>query len=312
MKADDRRSALEIIVSEDNLQAYMIPNDDELRKLDITNIKYMIREKGIKYGFFDDGTIAANLKAPDGQNNRIDVAAGKPPIAGKDAEFRLLFDADRQSAALEGEGEIVDFKDRGDIPHVKSGEVLAEKTAPTPGVPGRDVYGNTISAKLGKDIVIRCGKGAKVSENGLEVVAQVHGIPEVLADGTIQVEEELKIDGDVDFNSGHVVFVGTVSVSGTIQAGFNVKCSRLSAGEMDNAEVEIEGDIVVQGGIIGSKVKSDGDIKARFIHNSDVEALGDIIVEKSITESKLELCGTCSIKRGKIQSSKVMDHSPVN
>jgi len=44
--------------------------------------------------------------------------------------------------------------------------------------------------------------------------------------------------------------------------------------EINKAEVDVEGDIDILGGIIGSKVKTNGNIKTRYIEASTIRALG--------------------------------------
>jgi hypothetical protein len=71
--------------------------------------------------------------------------------------------------------------------------------------------------------------------------------------------------------------------------------------------VESEGDVVVNGGIIGAKVVCRGNLKTRFIQSSQIEAGGDIIVEREIIDSKIEAHGAVIAQpAGKILSSRIL------
>ena len=69
------------------------------------------------------------------------------------------------------------------------------------------------------------------------------------------VFSELKIDGDIGLETGHVDFDGFINASGTVQEGYKVHGGKLAAKEIYRAEVEIAGDIVLEGGLIGAKVE---------------------------------------------------------
>ena len=107
--------------------------------------------------------------------------------------------------------------------------------------------------------------------------------------------------------TGHIQFSGHINVRGIIQEGFRVKGGRLTALEINKAEVDIEGDIDIQGGIIGSKVKTNGNIKARYIEASTIRALGDISVRDEVLHGDIEINGLLSMSSpaGKIISSTI-------
>jgi len=71
--------------------------------------------------------------------------------------------------------------------------------------------------------------------------------------------------------------------------------------------VDMEGDIDIQGGILGSKVKTNGNIKARYIETSTIRALGDISVREEVLHGDIEVNGLFSMNSpaGKIISSTI-------
>jgi uncharacterized protein (DUF342 family) len=298
---------LDLIVSEDQLQAHICARGEGTSSVTVEDIKTFLKEKGIAYGWVDDSQIREYLSLEALPQKLYLIAEGKPAKLGKDAEIIYFFDRDPLKIGSVRAGGSIDFKDKGEIPQVKQGALLAEKIPLVKEELGKDVYGKAIPAEKAKDIQIRCGTGTKKSADALRVYAGVGGRPELLADGRVCVFPELRIEGDVGLETGHVRFDGFVNVSGIIQEGFRVKGGRLAAKEIYRAEVEVDGDIVVDGGIIGAKIITMGNLKTRYIHSSQIEASGDVIVEGEVIDSKIEINGALIATRstGKIFSSQI-------
>ncbi|HSO72501.1 MAG TPA: FapA family protein, partial [Thermodesulfobacteriota bacterium] len=70
---------------------------------------------------------------------------------------------------------------------------------------------------------------------------------------------------------------------------------------------DIEGDIDIQGGVIGSRINSGGNIQARYIEASTIRALGDISVRDEVLHGDIEINGLLSMSSpaGKIISSTI-------
>ena len=311
MEIEDCDSEFDFIVSEDGLKASLLVKAEEPDKITVDNIKSLLETKGIRYGIVNDTIINEYLMDLNNSKKMLEIAEGRPPKPGKDAEIKYYFDTDPLKIGTVKEGDRIDFKDRGEIPQVKKGDIIAEKIPLIKEEQGIDVYGNPITTQAAKDVDIRCGSGAKLSEDGLKVLAEIDGKPEISAGGRLNVVSELRIDGDVDLSTGHIDFDGGINVRGTIQEGFYVKASSVSANEIYKAEIEVTGDIVVIGGVIGARVKSQGNIRARYIHQSEIEAFGDVVVEKGVTNSILKTRGSCLIQRGKILSSKITAYKAI-
>ena len=235
------------------------------------------------------------------------IAEGTPPKSGEDAKIVYHFDTEALKVGTVRESGIIDFKDKGEIQQIKEGDLLAEKVPLVKEVPGKDVLGQTIPVDKARDVPLLAGENTKASEDGLKVTAKTGGRPALAKDGRISVYPELRIEGDVGLETGHIRFSGHINVRGIIQEGFRVKGGRLTAMEINKAEVDIEGDIDIQGGIIGSKVKTNGNIKARYIEASTIRALGDISVRDEVLHGDIEINGLLSMSSpaGKIISSTI-------
>ncbi len=306
MDSQEHKYPFSIHVTPDSLSAYITAEDD-LSGLTLEIFKDFLKGQRITAGIIDDATIHRFLAEAYQSRETWLLAEGRYPKIGRDAQITYFFDKDPLKIGTLRDGGTIDFKDKGEIPQVKEGDLLAEKIPPGTGESGMDVYGKIIPAQVGKDIPLRCGQGARKSADGRKFHAQTSGRPELLPDGTLNVIPELTIRGDVNLETGHVAFNGSIDVRGSIQEGFRVRGGRLVAKEVYKAELEIQGDIVIDGGIIGSKIFCKGNLKARYIHASTIEAWGDVVVEGEVLNSQIDTNGSLltSSFGGKIFSSQI-------
>jgi hypothetical protein len=301
------RVSYELTVSEDKLKAYLSAKVKGDVSITIEDLKNFLKEQGISYGLVSDSQIEEYINQGAILSGSCLMAEGMPPQPGEDAHIDFFFDRDPLKIGKLKNGDAIDFKDKGDIPQVKAGDLLAEKIPLVREKPGVDIHKSPIPVEKAKDVIISSGTGTKRSADGLKIYSQISGRPELLCDGRLCVLPEIRINGDVGLETGHIHFDGFVDVRGTIQEGFQVKAARLAAKEIFRAEVEIDGDIVVDGGIIGSTVSSRGNVKCRFIDASHIRTLGDVIVEREIMNSKIETNGALiALPGGKIIVSQVM------
>ena len=299
--------SFELTVSEDKLEAYLSARVKGGGTITIENLKTFLKEKHISYGLVNDSEIENYISQEVILREPCLMARGLPPQPGKDARITFFFDRDPHKTGEIKDGGVVDFREKGDIPQVKAGDLLAEKSPLINEKPGVDIYGQPISVERAKDSVMSCGTGTKRSPDGLKICAQIAGRPEVLSDGRVCVFSEIRINGDVNLETGHVRFDGFVDVGGTIQEGFRVKAGKLASKEIFRAEVDVDGDIAVYGGIIGATVSSRGNVKCRFVDASHIVTLGDVIVESEVVDSKVETNGALIVTRaGRILASQVM------
>lgn len=252
-------------------------------------VLHALRMQHVEYGI-DEAVVRAAC-APDAPLEQpLRVAQGLAPQPGQDGRIEYLFELHPLKPGRETD-DAIDFRDRGDVPQVAEGAVLARKTAAVDGVPGRDVHGRVLKVAKVRDARMQAGNGAQLEPDRLTVTAQVAGHPVLTASGVIAVHPEFRIEGDLGYNTGHVDFAGRVIVSGTVQKGFRVKCGELMAKEIEGGEIDAVGDVIVAGGVIGARIRADGAIKAKYFHTSHVEALGDVIVQREVVESTVETSG---------------------
>ncbi len=279
-----------VTVSEDHMAAYVTvqsggerPTDEALRAaLHVSNVARGVDEAALQRLCAED----APLDEP------VQVAQGERPQPGVAATIEYLFELHPLKAGRETGDDTIDFRDRGDIPQVNPGDVLARKTPAVEGHPGKDVHGRTIKVPKIKDRRLGAGSGTQLGPDNLTVVAALAGHPALTPSGVVSVFPEYRIDGDLGYATGHVDFNGRVIVSGMVEPGFHVKCGELIANEVEGAEIEATGDVVIKGGVIGARIRTDGSVRAKYFHTSHIDALGDVIVQSELFDSEVETSGT--------------------
>ncbi|ETR72837.1 MAG: hypothetical protein OMM_07305 [Candidatus Magnetoglobus multicellularis str. Araruama] len=138
-----------------------------------------------------------------------------------------------------------------------------------------------------------------------QAFSKLSGMPLVSQRDQLSIENELMIHGDVDMKTGHIKYEGLVNVRGVVESNFYVRAQRLTAQGIMAAKIETTGDITVKGGIIGAKINTKGQVKAKFIKSAEIQANGNVYVEKEILDSTIVTRGECVIEQGRMMASDV-------
>lgn len=241
------------------------------------------------------------------------VAKGTPPVAGNDAlvTYNEMLQLPAGFPVVKADGK-ADFYQLGLVHNVEPGTVLATRVPATKGTPGTNVLGAPVTAADGKEQPLKAGKGARVTDDGLQVVAEIAGHAVLNFDGRITVAPIFEIRGDVDTSTGNIEFVGTVVVRGNVNNGFSVKADQNVEvhGGVDGGNIEALGDVLVTFGIQGAgrgKITAGGQVKCRFMENADVRAGRDVIVNDAILHSRVRSGGKVQVtgRRGSIIGGSV-------
>jgi methyl-accepting chemotaxis protein len=90
-----------------------------------------------------------------------------------------------------------------------------------------------------------------------------------------------------------------------------VKGDRLSAQEILEAEIDVDGDVVVLGGVLGANIKAGGNFRGRYVHSANIQVAGDVLVETEVMDSTIITGGRCIVERGKILASSIFSKQGV-
>lgn len=232
------------------------------------------------------------------------IASGQPPVAGTDAEFRLLFQLTpgEQSLTEDHYGR-VDYRDVQTVQNVVVGEVLAEKIPATPGEPGYDVFGNQLEPVPGKDKTLKLGKNVVMTNDGMRAVSTINGEPSY-SGGKLSVFPIHEVKGDVNFQTGNINFRGSVVVRGNVDAGFKVEADGdiIVHGMIEAADLVAGGNITIYGGISGmdkAQVTCVGDFSAKYVEHASINCDGNVMIKEAIMYCQVNADGKISVDSGK-------------
>jgi len=270
---------------------------------DLSEVLDMLKQEQISFGILDDEAIEAWISKSF--TEKIVIATGEEPIQGHDGKIKFYFETNFTNPGKINEDGSIDFRERGDIPYISKEDLIAQKTPPQESRPGISVSGTPIPVDEVNDPVFEAGPGTEMSEDGLNLHAVIDGQPHLDAMGTISVNSEFIIPGDVDFQTGNINFKGNIIVKGMIKEGFTVKGINLTAKEIEGGTVDLSGDLNISAGITDSNISTHGNIYAKFINHSNIMGFGNLVISKEIIDSEIMLSGNCQNQSGHIISSQI-------
>jgi len=302
--------------SSETIQGGMILEIEEngmtafLRKTDVFNncltaddILEILGTKNIQYGIENQKAIEGFINSSGFKKNRFKIATGIPKVLGSNARIEYYFDTDHLKAGQIDEKGNIDFRDRGEIPKIEVGTLLAEKFPYKESKNGRDIFGYEILTEPALDIPLKIETGAVLSEDQMKVYAQISGFPKLSWSGNISVIDNFLVKGDVSYETGHVSYEGNIEILGGLKSGFQINGFDIKINEIDGGEIHALGNVTVINGVNNAKIYSRGHVSAKFIHTSEICCLGNVAVEKEIVDSHIESSGACRIQTGDIVNS---------
>lgn len=283
-----------IIVSKDKMRAYLTLANRPGGDYSIGGVKEALTKANITNGVHDERYIKAiNEKRFDLE---IVVAEGTPPENGEDGSIEMAIDMSNFKKPKLNEDGTVDLKEIGTVTNVAEGDVLFRKILATKGVAGMNVHNEVIAAKPGKEAKLPKGKNTTVSEDGMELLASCAGSFSA-QDGALGVIDSFAVNGDVDYSTGNIDFVGDVHVTGNVITGFTVKGAGviLIDGLVEGATIIGGGDVTISGGVQGNDkavIESGGNLTSKFLNQCHVTAKGDVTTQAEIRYCEIRSGGS--------------------
>lgn len=270
-------SIIEVYISNDNLKAVVNIKPPENGGIgpNMNSLRTAIANKNIIHGV-NTKTLINICKEPI-YNKDIVIANGTNPINGVDGSYKILFETEKNLKPKVKEDGTVDFYNLEIIENVKKEQILCNITFPTEGKDGMSVFGKKILATKGKPVPSLLGNNTKLNEDGTAILSTIDGQADFV-NGKIIVNETLFIEGNIDNSTGNLKVTGNIIVNGEVFPGFTVEAAGNIQinGTVSSATLVAGGNIVLKNGIIGGKLRCDGDLTSRFIENCDTFVKGDI------------------------------------
>ena len=180
------------------------------------------------------------------------AARGQTAQNGKDGWVVDLFPRHPERKVTLNENNCVDYTELDFVQNVEEGAVICRIVPPTKGIPGRTVLDQPLSARDGRAATAPKGRNTQLSEDGSSLLASRTGHVEFNG-RTFQVKPLLEIDGNVDYSTGSINFLGDVHIHGDICSGFTVRAmgNITVDGVVEACTVEAGGDLIVVKGVQG-------------------------------------------------------------
>lgn len=232
------------------------------------------------------------------------VAEGKFPKNGKNGRLDFNVDVSGHSRytvpSNHVEGEKVDYKSAMSIDLVSPGDLICTVIAPTVGVDGYDVEGRILSANDGKEATLVLGDGVEYDRDRSRIFATKEGRP-VFLDKKLFISDIYEVRGDVNYSTGNIVFKGHVYISGMVEDDFSVEANSIEIrGSVGNSYIKSEGELVIGGGVNGhdsGHIKCNGNATIKYLNDANIEINGDLNVLKDIVNSDVKCNGAVSASR---------------
>ncbi len=297
-------------ISSDELKAYLSINKDATNlKFNETKLKYILKGKGVVSGIKNDvlTEIVQNYNQGKLISNVL-VAEGTLAKPGTSAKVDLKFEISKKPK--EDESGRINYREIQTVINVKKDQLLAIKKKMIPPVSGITVTGKVTHLPEVQDIALIAGQNVAVDEQETTIFYRAETDGALIYEyNKISVFPELKINKDVDFNTGNINFKGNITIGRDVLPDFIVEAEGKITiwGSAVACYLKASEDIEVRTGIIGKnkgKVISQKNIIANFVENAKLIAGEDIIIKNGIIGSDIYAANSVSVINSK---SKIVE-----
>lgn len=273
-----------VYISRDKLTAWIMiyPPTGQGRPPVQSSLFSALTASKVTYGV-DQAQIAAIPNLSEPYFRMFLAAKGKPPVPGKNGAIEDLYPRVIERKLAVDEFNRVDYTAAGSTQNIEKDEVICRIIPPTPGEPGRNVLDKPIPTQDGIPAVPPMGRNTTLSEDGSALIAGRAGSLQFVGN-TFQIHPMLEIEGNVDYSSGSVNFLGDVHVHGDVCSGFTVRAmgNVKVDGVVESGTIEAGGDLVLAKGVLGNNqavIRAHKDIVAKYMENCSVFARGNLTAE---------------------------------
>ena len=284
-------------------------------------VKKALAEKGVRYGFLLD---ALRMAIISGEAKDLLIAKSDPPSDGEDTQFVcILPEIKIRTPRISTKGN-ANYRDLKDVTLVEPGQELMRRVPATQGTSARNIFGEKIPPKPGKDSQYAANLvGVKPSDTDPDIlIATTRGQP-IIVDKGVNVESTMSVK-QVDLSTGNVKFEGSVIVSGDVATGAQVIASGdiTVRGTVESAFLYSGGDIIIRGVIVGaeakhirdfknSNIKAQGSISAKSVEYANLDAgnniyIEDWVVNSSVLATNEVIVGNVSANKGQIIGGRIV------
>lgn len=283
-----------ISLSDDKLIAYLqFTNVDDNFSCTIGQLEDIMKTFLIHHGVQYDILAKITQDPKPFFFQKVVIAVGDSPVDGENGYIHYLYDLNNEDKKpTEMEDGKVDYKETSSLANVRKGQLIAQRFPAKEGIPGKAVTGESIFSKKGKEARFKIGKNVVADAEQNALYAAIDGMVVKTDRDKMNVFPVYEVNGDVDYKTGNIDFVGNVVIRGNVLTGFKVKAQgdiRVIGG-VEGAELESGGSIEITAGILGHNkgfIRAGKNVKSSFIQDANVEASEDVLVSQSIMHSQI-------------------------
>ena len=275
---------IELLISKDKLTVHLnVIKESAPHKIEESDVYSLLSKNGISFGVKKE--VISNMIADlDDIAFPLLIAEGEAPQKGEDGFIKLESVEKKQDIQS---NEVFNFRNVRQIPSVKAGHLVATIYPSKPGIPGRNVLGQPVSAIKGKPFPLTLGKN--IAETNGKLYATADGQLSLLGK-KINVLPVYEVNGDLNLKIGNIDFIGNVTIRGNVPSDYVVKAGGDISiyGLVEGAQLEAGGSIYISGGIVGfakASIHAKGDIIASYINQCQVYAGKNIEANGTILHS---------------------------
>lgn len=278
---DDDEDRCSLVETDDKMELKLILHKPPAGEKPMTenDIWKRLIKKGVTYGV-KESYIRRLVERPI-YEKRFKIAKGEPPGVGEDGKVIYYFDREFSMAPKIGEDGKADYKSLDYIKIVHKGEQLCEIIPPTCGPEGRGLDGSILPGIEGRSVHVSAGMNTLLSADKKGIYASCDGFP-MEEDGVVYVCKYLKLE-NVSSATGNIDFIGSVYVSGDIEAGFKVTATDdIIVDGIVEGSMEAGRNIILRNGMKGSgkeKITAGKDLRAEFVENAEMLIKGNIYAD---------------------------------
>ena len=299
---EEVKTCCRVYISANGMAAWMllIPPSDPSDLIDRETINAILMESEISSGLSTETVDYIAEHHP--YFTLIPIACGVPVQEGEHG--RVIEHYPRQlvrSVKLDDEG-VADYRALNYIQVIREGDVICDIVPPKPGKAGLRINGVVAEPAPVKPATVPAGKNTKVTQDGLQLVAEKTGHLE--HDGkNFYIKVLLDIPGDVDYSTGNLDYNGDIHIHGDVRSTLSVKATGnvVVDGLVEAARIEAGGDVLVSCGIMGdgnAKIICGGDLRAKYLESCEAY-VGKSVFADCVMSSQVYCDDTLQVTSGR-------------
>jgi len=298
--SNDSLSLINVLISNDKMMGYikLTKTIDGLNHFSEEQLYEALAKNKIHYGINEEAIIS--LAQRPIFNLKIKVANGMKAIDGEDGSHHYLVKRDCEYAPsyCENDEGKVDYKNLNFFQIVKKNQILCKILKEKQGIDGKNIFGETIIARSGKESVFSVGKNTLLNEDQTKIISTCDGIVKFV-ENTLDINDLLHVSSNVDFSTGNIDFSGDVIIDGDVCTGFSVKSrgNIIIRGVVEDAQIEAARNVHISKGLNGGgrrKITVGKDFNCHYIENAILEVNGNITADY-IIDSKITCLGNIKL-----------------